>query len=164
MWFYAPAAVEWALAALIVALGAVVVWVFQPAIVARRQLLGAPDECEASFTDPATQQLHPFPSIERDPPSLTLTVVVPAYNEEERLHLMLDPALAFFGRKRQQVGWWGGRVRRRLVAASGVVSCHAMVSHLSRRSLPLRDARTRDFRLRSWWWTTAAATLPRQWP
>jgi len=29
--------------------------------------------------------------------------VVPAYNEEERLHLMLDPALAFLEKRRQQV-------------------------------------------------------------
>ena len=37
---------------------------------------------------------QPFPSI-LEPASVTLSVVIPAFNEEQRLPLMLDPALEF---------------------------------------------------------------------
>lgn len=48
---------------------------------------------ERSFKDGAQQQ--PFPSLLTDPPSITLSVVVPAYNEEERLPTMLDECLEY---------------------------------------------------------------------
>jgi len=90
-------------AALLLLAGVALAWVFQPAIVAHRRRGVAPSPGEGFFTNPATGGREPFPSIERDAPEVTLTVVVPAYNEEERLHLMLDPALAFLEKRRQQV-------------------------------------------------------------
>lgn len=43
-----------------------------------------------------------FPSI-FDEPSVTLSVIVPAYNEEERLPIMLDQTIAQFEKKKSTV-------------------------------------------------------------
>ena len=40
-------------------------------------------EAEKDFIDPASGELRPFPTI-NDKPTILLTVVVPAYNEEQR--------------------------------------------------------------------------------
>lgn len=40
-------------------------------------------ESEKSFMDPGTEKRHPFPSI-TSPPSVDMTLVVPAYNEQNR--------------------------------------------------------------------------------
>ena len=50
---------------------------------------------EKSFVDPSTRERIPFPSI-NDPASLDLSVVVPSYNEEKRLPVMLDESLEYF--------------------------------------------------------------------
>ena len=49
---------------------------------------------EKSFFDPGKQKRFPFPSI-NDPPTLSLSLVVPAYNEEERLPIMLDESFDY---------------------------------------------------------------------
>lgn len=46
------------------------------------------------FDDPHSVQRLPCPSV-FEPPSKTLTVVIPAYNEEGRLGATLDEALAY---------------------------------------------------------------------
>jgi len=49
-------------------------------------------------------KLSPFPSL-GDPPSVDLSVIVPAYNEEERLPSMLEECLAFLEGRRQTVSY-----------------------------------------------------------
>ncbi|KAL4709326.1 hypothetical protein ACJJTC_007058 [Scirpophaga incertulas] len=51
-------------------------------------------EEEKSFNDPKTKSKLRFPSID-DSPSVNLSVIVPAYNEEERLPTMLDETIEF---------------------------------------------------------------------
>eukprot|EP00099_Drosophila_melanogaster_P018183 NP_609202.1 wollknaeuel [Drosophila melanogaster] len=53
---------------------------------------------EETFLDPHTIKTVTFPSLE-DSPSLELSVIVPAYNEEQRLPSMLDECLAFLEQK-----------------------------------------------------------------
>ncbi|UYV74409.1 ALG5 [Cordylochernes scorpioides] len=49
---------------------------------------------EKSYLDPSTSQVSPLPSI-KDPPTKDLTVVIPAYNEESRLPIMLEECLEY---------------------------------------------------------------------
>ncbi|XP_068627701.1 dolichyl-phosphate beta-glucosyltransferase [Battus philenor] len=56
---------------------------------------------EESFFDPKTKDRLNFPSIS-EPSSLNLTIVVPAYNEEERLPPMLDETLEFMENRIKQ--------------------------------------------------------------
>lgn len=51
-------------------------------------------ESEGFFTDPSSGKKQPFPSI-TDSPTRSLTVVVPAYNEEKRLPVTLEESLAY---------------------------------------------------------------------
>ncbi|XP_033743428.1 dolichyl-phosphate beta-glucosyltransferase-like [Pecten maximus] len=51
-------------------------------------------ESEEYFLDPKKKEKIKFPSI-HDPPSVDLTVVVPAYNEEERLPAMMNEAIDY---------------------------------------------------------------------
>lgn len=51
-------------------------------------------ESEDFFSDPSNGKKLPFPSISNNP-SKSLTVVVPAYNEEKRLPLMLEESLTY---------------------------------------------------------------------
>ncbi|XP_074594748.1 dolichyl-phosphate beta-glucosyltransferase wollknaeuel [Brevipalpus obovatus] len=73
----------------------VTVWLFAPGN--RMEVV----ESEKYFTDPSdNDKRHPFPSMlneDGDNPiqSLYLSLVVPAYNEQERLPLMLDEALEY---------------------------------------------------------------------
>ncbi|XP_017047802.1 dolichyl-phosphate beta-glucosyltransferase [Drosophila ficusphila] len=53
---------------------------------------------EETFLDPNSIETVTFPSLE-DSPSLDLSVIVPAYNEEQRLPAMLDECLAFLEQK-----------------------------------------------------------------
>lgn len=56
---------------------------------------------EKTFQDPRTGAQYEFPSIS-DKPSLTLTVVVPAYNEQYRISPMLDVTIEHLERKHEQ--------------------------------------------------------------
>nr|CAG4635006.1 EOG090X0BIY [Alona affinis] len=51
-------------------------------------------EEEKSYFNPATKDRKPFPSIE-DKPSVLLSVIIPAYNEEARLPAMLDECISY---------------------------------------------------------------------
>lgn len=51
-------------------------------------------DSEKFYLDPKKGKKLEFPSI-HDPPSVDLSVIVPAYNEEERLPLMMDEALEY---------------------------------------------------------------------
>jgi hypothetical protein len=54
---------------------------------------------EETFVDPAKgNERQPFPSI-MDPPSLDMTLVVPAYKEEQRITVMLDSTLIYLQRR-----------------------------------------------------------------
>ncbi|XP_013421087.1 dolichyl-phosphate beta-glucosyltransferase [Lingula anatina] len=58
-------------------------------------------ESEKYFLDPKKDDSKVlFPSI-HDPASVDLSVIVPAYNEEERLPVMLDETLEFLGKRQQ---------------------------------------------------------------
>ena len=65
--------------------GSVGAWVFAPAI----------SQCNGGLSDPA-EAIATLP-----PASCELSVVVPAYNEEDRLPIMLDHTLAFFEAKKK---------------------------------------------------------------
>ncbi|GAB0098872.1 Dolichyl-phosphate beta-glucosyltransferase [Sergentomyia squamirostris] len=56
---------------------------------------------EEYFTDVATGEKHKFPSIDEEP-SVELSVVVPAYNEEDRLGKMLDECLEYLLKKKKE--------------------------------------------------------------
>ncbi|KAK8401646.1 hypothetical protein O3P69_001043 [Scylla paramamosain] len=58
----------------------------------------ASHESEDFFSDPSSGKKLPFPSI-TDKPSISLTVVVPAYNEEKRLPVMLEESLTYLEEK-----------------------------------------------------------------
>merc|ERR1712130_376915 len=49
---------------------------------------------EYSFVDPTTQEEHIFDTIYTEPKKY-LSVVIPAYNEEERISVMLDETLGY---------------------------------------------------------------------
>ncbi|KAH8409556.1 hypothetical protein KR222_008406, partial [Zaprionus bogoriensis] len=53
---------------------------------------------EKCYLDPQSIRTVEFPSLD-DPPTLELSVIVPAYNEEQRLPAMLDECLAFLEQK-----------------------------------------------------------------
>eukprot|EP00112_Aurelia_sp_Birch-Aquarium-sp1_P017879 Seg419.5 transcript_id=Seg419.5/GoldUCD/mRNA.D3Y31 product="Dolichyl-phosphate beta-glucosyltransferase" protein_id=Seg419.5/GoldUCD/D3Y31 len=58
-------------------------------------------ECEQSFKDPHNEEMHKFPFLENES-SVTLSVVVPAYNEESRLPIMLDETFEYLeGRQKE---------------------------------------------------------------
>lgn len=77
-----------------------VAWVFEPALVARHsKRVDHPVETSFRISGESTE-VKPFPSL-REAPTIELTVVVPAYNEESRLSLMLEPALKFFDLKHE---------------------------------------------------------------
>ncbi|KJE89135.1 hypothetical protein CAOG_08434 [Capsaspora owczarzaki ATCC 30864] len=48
---------------------------------------------ELSFVNPASGGRQDFPSLLRDPATVDLSLIVPAYNEEKRIDLMLEDAL-----------------------------------------------------------------------
>ena len=52
-----------------------------------------------SYTDPRTSASLPFPSLS-SPPSRSLSLIIPAYNEEERLSTMMDATLAYLRQRR----------------------------------------------------------------
>lgn len=54
---------------------------------------------EQYFLDPTSEEKKKFTSLE-DPPSVDLSVIIPAFDEEQRLPLMLDECLDFLESKR----------------------------------------------------------------
>lgn len=74
-------------------------WVFQPAFASRGAMKRKPAHVEQSFwTRSINGERRAFGTV-FDAPEVKLSVVVPAYNEEERLCMMLDPAIEFFEAK-----------------------------------------------------------------
>jgi len=53
---------------------------------------------EEYFYNPKTKERERFPSIDSDP-QIDFSIIVPAYDEEKRLPLMLDEAIAFLNKK-----------------------------------------------------------------
>ncbi|XP_041358699.1 dolichyl-phosphate beta-glucosyltransferase-like isoform X2 [Gigantopelta aegis] len=58
-------------------------------------------ENEKYFVNPSTSEKIPFPTI-HDPASVDLSVIVPSYNEEDRLPAMLDEALDYLEKRQQK--------------------------------------------------------------
>ncbi|XP_034100316.1 dolichyl-phosphate beta-glucosyltransferase [Drosophila albomicans] len=56
---------------------------------------------EKFYLDPKTIKTVEFPSLD-DSPTLELSVIIPAYNEEKRLPVMLDECLTFLEQKQSQ--------------------------------------------------------------
>lgn len=57
-------------------------------------------DCESTFVDPAKPDLRmPFPDLSSDP-TIDLSVIVPAYNEQLRLPGMLDETLTYLAHRR----------------------------------------------------------------
>jgi len=63
---------------------------------------GAPEAAVESFFVNETGAKKPFPSLQRDEGSVTLSVVVPAYNEQSRLPRMLDETIGYLERRRSR--------------------------------------------------------------
>ena len=53
------------------------------------------------FTDPTTKRSTPFSSLLTSPASVTLSLVIPAYNEQARLNRMMDATLAYLHKRRK---------------------------------------------------------------
>eukprot|EP01137_Pigoraptor_chileana_P023065 Opistho-2@88772 len=83
-----------ALAALIAA-GVAVLWWTAPRPRPRA-------DSEQSYSDPATGRRTLFPSLFEDP-TVDLSLVVPAYNEQERLPVMLDETIEYLERRSTRV-------------------------------------------------------------
>jgi dolichyl-phosphate beta-glucosyltransferase len=90
-----------------------VAWIFEPALSLNYTRARCDVQLESSFiyysvTSEETEgnrltangSAEPFPSIE-DAPTKHLSVIVPAYNEEQRFPIMIDSALAFLLEKQQ---------------------------------------------------------------
>ncbi|XP_071127375.1 dolichyl-phosphate beta-glucosyltransferase-like [Mytilus edulis] len=58
-------------------------------------------DSEKVFTDPKKDGKEEFPSI-HDPPSVDLSVIVPAYNEQDRLPMMMDEALEYLEKRQTE--------------------------------------------------------------
>ncbi|XP_065884803.1 dolichyl-phosphate beta-glucosyltransferase-like isoform X2 [Dysidea avara] len=56
---------------------------------------------ERTYLDPSTKQRHEFPSLE-DNASLSLSVIVPAYKEEERLPVMMEETLEYLEKRKKE--------------------------------------------------------------
>lgn len=78
---------------------AIALFIIQKAITSPYPIIRRHKE-ERYFLDPEIVENIEFPSID-DEPSLDLSVIVPAYNEESRLPKMLDECLAFLEAKYQ---------------------------------------------------------------
>ena len=78
----------WVMVAIAIPVVGLLCWTFNPAIVARRH-----SQVSASRIAGRLAAM----SVEK--PSVALSIVVPAYNEEERLNLMLDPCLAYLKKR-----------------------------------------------------------------
>jgi len=58
-------------------------------------------ESEKSFMDPDTEKRHPFPSI-TSPPLVNMTLVVPAYNEQNRLPKMMEETMEYLEKRQEE--------------------------------------------------------------
>eukprot|EP00163_Fabomonas_tropica_P026603 TRINITY_DN494_c0_g1_i5.p1 TRINITY_DN494_c0_g1~~TRINITY_DN494_c0_g1_i5.p1 ORF type:complete len:230 (-),score=45.17 TRINITY_DN494_c0_g1_i5:110-799(-) len=67
-------------------------WMIQPYFIHKR--LAAEGEIERVYDDPVDHVRKRFPHLD-DPHSLYISLVVPAYNEEERMSVMLDETLEY---------------------------------------------------------------------
>ncbi|CAI8057841.1 Dolichyl-phosphate beta-glucosyltransferase [Geodia barretti] len=56
---------------------------------------------EKNFKDPKTGESAPFPSV-TDRPSLYLSLIVPAYKEQDRLPVMMDETMAYLEKRQYQ--------------------------------------------------------------
>ncbi|RWS29616.1 dolichyl-phosphate beta-glucosyltransferase-like protein [Leptotrombidium deliense] len=78
-------------------------------IVVRLKSSGRPKllrfESEKYFLDPDTGSKLKFPDLNNSDGSVYLSVVVPAYNEEKRLPLMLDEALEYLEAREKSKSW-----------------------------------------------------------
>lgn len=59
------------------------------------------DESEKWFKTPVSEMMTPFPSV-TDPPSVYMSLVVPAYKEQDRLPVMMDETMAYLERRQSQ--------------------------------------------------------------
>eukprot|EP00731_Ephydatia_muelleri_P030836 Em0022g350a len=65
----------------------------------------AREESEQTFLDPSTGKKHVFPSVD-DPPTIYMTLVAPAYKEEERLPKMMKETMNYLEeRHKRQKGF-----------------------------------------------------------
>jgi dolichyl-phosphate beta-glucosyltransferase len=74
----------------------------------KTSLLTPPQPSTPTSNLQPTHTQIPCPSILAGPPTVSLSVVIPAYNEEARLPATLDEALAYLQRRAQQRGGMGG--------------------------------------------------------
>ena len=72
---------------------AAVLWFLWPVLTAWQTKRTPDHESERTFVDPSSGAKTAFPSIS-DAPSVLLSLIVPAYNEEERIPEMLEETLA----------------------------------------------------------------------
>uniref|UniRef100_A0A182QSL6 Dolichyl-phosphate beta-glucosyltransferase n=1 Tax=Anopheles farauti TaxID=69004 RepID=A0A182QSL6_9DIPT len=90
------------LEAAIVAASGIVTMIATTIAVDVRDRAKDPDvEChsELFYEDPATGENRRFPSLHDDEPTLKLSVIVPAFNEEKRLPIMLDECMEYLEKR-----------------------------------------------------------------
>lgn len=68
-----------------------ILWFISPVLIAKKHMK---EPVPRSFYDPKRDELISFGDLV-DKPSLFLSVIIPAYNEQERLPAMLNECLAF---------------------------------------------------------------------
>uniref|UniRef100_A0AAV1TY62 dolichyl-phosphate beta-glucosyltransferase n=1 Tax=Peronospora matthiolae TaxID=2874970 RepID=A0AAV1TY62_9STRA len=97
------AAVALLCAALTLGTMLLVTWIYAPIAEATRLAQETDSAQEATFVDPHddTKRLR-FGSLGDEQPQVSLTVVIPAYNEEQRIEVTLNETIAFLDEKQQQ--------------------------------------------------------------
>ncbi|KAG1692721.1 hypothetical protein DVH05_025199 [Phytophthora capsici] len=87
-----------------IATGAVLLlaWIRAPIAEAKRLAEELDPPQEATYRDPQTNKLLPFGSLGDEKAEVTLSVVIPAYNEQDRILVTIKDTIAFLDEKKQK--------------------------------------------------------------
>ncbi|ETP30364.1 hypothetical protein F442_20608 [Phytophthora nicotianae P10297] len=77
-------------------------WIRAPIAEAKRLAEELDPPQEATYQDPNTNKLLPFGSLGDEKAEVSLTVVIPAYNEEQRILVTIKDTVAFLDEKKQK--------------------------------------------------------------
>ncbi|KAK8813332.1 hypothetical protein WA158_002924 [Blastocystis sp. Blastoise] len=76
-------------------------WLFSPIISWMKGDTNKVYDSEKTFYDPQSEEYHEFPSL-NDPATIDLSIVIPAYNEENRMRSMLDATIHFLKEREER--------------------------------------------------------------
>ncbi|POM69618.1 Putative dolichyl-phosphate beta-glucosyltransferase [Phytophthora palmivora] len=77
-------------------------WIRAPIVAAKRLAEELDPPQEATYQDPSTNKLLPFGSLGDEKAEVSLTVVIPAYNEEDRILVTIKDTVAFLDEKKKK--------------------------------------------------------------